>query len=261
VNPESIIAGASAALSVVAGVYSAQANRRSVLLQQQLDVETKRQDAAALAERVLHQYRQPLLDAANALQGRLYNIVEQDYLGTYYTDRPEDDPDRRYARDYTVYVIAEYLCWVEILRREARFDDLLTDDTHRGLMKCLASIQFAIQTDRQASAVFRVFRGHQRALAELMMVPTGTAEGPRTECMGYAAFSRRLDDAEFAGWFGQLRADVDTVAAASPEDEARLTQLQNELITLMDLLDPEWVRVPAEYRQRLTETAAAPVRL
>jgi hypothetical protein len=254
-TPEAIIAGASAALSVVAGLYSAQANRRAVMLQQQLDTETKLQDAATLAERVLHQYRQPLLDAAHALQGRLFNIVAQEYLDTYYSDRAEDDEDRRYARDYTVYVIAEYLCWVEILRREARFDDLLTDDTHRSLMKCLASIQFAMQNDRLESTAFRVFRGRQRALAELMMVPTGTADGPRTECMGYAAFSRRLDDAEFAGWFAQLRADVETIAAASTEDTARLMRLQNELITLMDLLDPQRVRVPVEFRRRLDESA------
>jgi hypothetical protein len=252
-TPESIIAGASAALSVVAGVYSAQANRRAVTLQQQLDAETKRLDAESRAERVLHQYRQPLLDAAHALQGRLYNIVAQDYLGVYYRYRGEDDEDRRYARDYTVYVIAEYLCWVEILRREARFDDLQTDDTHRNLMTCLASIQFAIQDDGHESAALRVFRGRQRALAELMMVPTGSAEGPRTECMGYAAFSRRLDDAEFAGWFAQLRADVDTIAA-SPEDTARLVGLQKELVALMDLLDPERVRVPLEFRGRLVDS-------
>jgi hypothetical protein len=258
-NPEAIIAGASAALSVVAGLYSAQANRRSVMLQQQLDAETKLQDAAALAERVLHQYRQPLLDAAHALQGRLFNIVAQDYLGSYYRDRAEHDDDRRYARDYTVYVIAEYLCWVEILRRDARFDDLLTDDTHRGLMKCLASIQFALQDDGQASTAFRVFRGRQRALAELMMVPTGSTEGPRTECMGYATFCRRLDDAHFAGWFAPLRSDVDTVAAESAEDSARLARLQNELITLMDLLDPERVRVPLEFRRRLNESTPVPV--
>ena len=191
-NPEAIIAGASAALSVAASVYSAQARNKTAALQQRLDAQTKREDAAALAERVLHLYRQPLLDAANALQNRLFNIVDRGYLGAYYQGRSEDDEERRYARDYTVYVIAEYLCWVEILRPEARFDDLLTDDTHKVLIDQLTETQKAIQDDGQASSVFRVFRGRQRAIAELMMVPTGTAEGPATECMGYAEFCRRL---------------------------------------------------------------------
>lgn len=259
-TPETIIAGASAALSVVASVYSAQAKNKTARLQQQLETEAKERDATVLAERVLHQYRQPLLEAAHALQGRLFNIMAQDFLGRYYVNEA-DEEERGYARDYTVYVIAEYLCWAEILRREARFDDLQRVPGHRELMDRLSSIVYAFQDDRHPTSHFRVFRGRQRALAELMMVPTGATNGPRTECMGYAAFVQHLTEPQFANWFVRLRSDVDGVARASAEDNARLSRLQGELIALIDLLDPERVRVPAEYRRRLTETAAAPVRL
>jgi hypothetical protein len=259
-NPESIIAGASAALSVVASVYSAQARNKAARLQQQLETETKERDATMLAERVLHQYRQPLLEAAHALQGRLFNIMALDFLGRYYV-RESDEEERAYARDYTVYVIAEYLCWAEILRREARFDDLQRVPGHRDLMERLSSILYAFQDDRHPTAHFRVFRGRQRALAELMMVPTGAPDGPRTECMGYAAFAQRLADPMFAAWFARLRSDVDGVARSSTEDNARLVRLQGELIALMDLLDPDRVRVPPNVRRRLTEAAADPVRL
>ena len=82
------------------------------------------------AERILQQYRDPLLDAAHTLQGRLFNIMAQNFLGMY-LNHP-DPEERRYARDYTVYAIAEYLCWVEILRRELRFHDLGDDAAQPG---------------------------------------------------------------------------------------------------------------------------------
>ena len=46
-------------------------------------------------------------------------------LGAYLG--PDDAVDQRYARDYTVYVLAEYLCWAEIIRRDLRFLDLSLD--------------------------------------------------------------------------------------------------------------------------------------
>jgi len=71
---------------------------------------------AEAAERILEQYRDPLLDAAQNLQARMYNVIEQDYFGRYL--HCGDPDEERYARDYTVFVLAEYLCWAEIVRRE-----------------------------------------------------------------------------------------------------------------------------------------------
>ena len=121
-DPEGIVGVGSAALSVVgaltAGVMANRSARQAHELERQKERETQRE----IAERILQQYRDPLLDAAHTLQGRLFNIMAQDFLGAY-LNHPDPD-ERRYARDYTVYAIAEYLCWVEILRRELRFHDL-----------------------------------------------------------------------------------------------------------------------------------------
>jgi hypothetical protein len=101
---------------------------RRIRLQQELTdrarVDAKAEDAAALMAR----YRDPLLRAAFDLQSRLYNILEQDFLRAYYRHR--DAHVREYACENTLYVLAEYLGWVEIVRREVSFLDL--GDEHRS---------------------------------------------------------------------------------------------------------------------------------
>lgn len=61
---------------------------------------------------------------------------------------------------------------------------------------------------------FRVFRGHQRAIGEVMLHRVESPEGPVTEVLGYAAFCDRLEtDPRFASWFTRLLAEVDEVGA------------------------------------------------
>ena len=265
-----VISLASAALSILSaiasGLLAARANRQAHELDRRRRLDIQVEDA----ERVLRQYRDPLLDAAQALQSRMYNIVRQAYLSKYlYCGDPDEE---RYARDYTLFALAEYLCWVEIVRRELRFLDLGDVARNRQLLAHLTQTQVTLQTNtlrseaqrmqaQQTEAVthdlaspWRLFRGRQRAIAEMMMTPTANGDGPRSECIGYAAFSRRLaEDAEFAYWFAQLSADIDVMARASDEDNIRLVQLQRDLIDLIDFLDPESIRIPPSYRARLPE--------
>jgi len=256
-TPELIVALAAALLSVISGLFSARASTKARVFEYELERQRKKEDAAETAERILHQYREPLVDAANTLQGRLYNIMEKNFLGKFYTAET-NQTQRDYARDYTVYAIAEYLTWVEILRREMRFQDLGDLKRNQDLMERLTSIQYAFQRD-DIPDQFQVFRGRQRAIAEVMMVATNAAEGPRSEAMGYASFIKKMnDDPEFADWFAQLRADVDTVAAATPGGNVRLVHLQRELIDLMDFLDDKNMRVPAQFRKRMPEPVAIP---
>jgi hypothetical protein len=60
---------------------------------------------------VLSRYREPLLAAAQILHSRLYTMVEYDMLAHLYWGDPELE---HYSRDYTISVLAEYLCWAEI---------------------------------------------------------------------------------------------------------------------------------------------------
>lgn len=252
VELDTIVTVSSAAVSLLGAIVAGAMANRSARQTHELEMRKKEKEQHDLAEHILAQYRDPLLDAAHTLQARLFNIVAQDYLGKYL--HCGDPDEENYARDYTVYAMAEYLCWVEIIRRELRFHDLGDDDRTRKVLGHLTLVQLDFQGDK-VPAQFRVFRGRQRAIAELMMVPTNAAEGPRSECMGYAAFCRRLaDDRDFAGWFASLREDVDAVAA-HPEDSVRLSLIQRDLIGLIDQLDPQAVRLPKDLRHRLPEPA------
>jgi hypothetical protein len=253
VSTELIVAAASAVLSLASGLFSARASRRTKQLEYQIERQRKQDDAAASAERILHQYRDPLLDAAQTLQSRSANIVTNNYLGRFlHCGIPDEE---RYARDYTVYAFAEYMCWVEIVRRELRFLDVGDIDNNRKLLVHLNQTQLTLQSDRIAGP-FQVFRGRQRAIAELMMIPTGATEGPRSEAIGYAAFCQRLDnDPDFAAWFKRLRDEVELVVGRDNDD--RLIQLQNDLVDLIEHLDPKQLRIPPDYRRRLPRPPAA----
>jgi hypothetical protein len=253
VNPEVIVTLISAALALLGALAAGVTAGRSARQTHELERQRRRETQAEAAERILHQYRDPLLDAANTLQGRIYNIVRQQYFGRYL--HCGDPDEERYARNYTLFAIGEYLCWVEIVRRELRFLDLGDVARNRKLLAHLTHLHHVLQTDRVQSP-FKIFRGRQRAIAELMMVPTNNADGPRTECLGYAAFDRRLDeDPAFAGWFARLSDDIDVVARSTDAENLRLFQLHGGLIDLIDFLDPDAIRIPREFRARLPEPA------
>jgi hypothetical protein len=92
-----------------------------------------------------------------------------------------------------------------------------------------------------------------------MMTPTNATEGPRSECIGYAAFSRRLEtDHDFRPWLLPLCEDVAIVAKASTAQNVRLIVLQQLLIDLIDFLDPKSVRIPTQFRARLELPSVVP---
>ena len=70
----------------------------------------------------MSRYREPLLRAASDLQSRIYDIVGQKFLACHL--QQGGPADQEYACRNTMFVFAEYLGWVEILRRGVQFLDL-----------------------------------------------------------------------------------------------------------------------------------------
>jgi hypothetical protein len=191
-STEVVIAVVSAVVAllgaVVAGLMTSWSALRTKRYETLIEDQQKAQSKAEQTESIKGRYREPILNAAHDLQGRLYNIVKRAYLTEYLHS---DDPDsERYARDYTIYTLAEYVCWAEIIRRDLRFLDLGGEPSNQEWVHLLEATQDAISYEG-GSRPLRLFRGEQRAIGELMMTPVGDSESARFESLGYVTFCEK----------------------------------------------------------------------
>ncbi|MDT0347734.1 hypothetical protein [Streptomyces litchfieldiae] len=206
---------------------------------------------------LMEAYGAALAWAAYDLQSRLFNIlrghaIEQTpgkghgFLTGFLTEGTAEDGE--YARRSTVFLLAEYLGWVEILRRDVQFLDLGRSRTNQQVMGKISEIGSILnRTPSGGPEPLRVFRTQQRAIGELMVHPEG--EPGRRRCLGYAEFCAKLDtDDNFRRWFRQLLADIDSLAEHPGPSLPRLEEIQHRLIGLIDLLDPKSEQFPQSRR-------------
>ena len=215
-----------------------------------------RREARVETARALRHNRDPLLRAAFELQSRFYNIVARDFLKRYLANGIPDEKD--YAVLSTLWLVGQYLGWVEILRREVQYLDLGSRAVNRRLQLRLSEVSAALASDsRRMEDSFIIFRSDQRAVGEFMVTArdTGTG-GTRPDCLGYSEFLERFrvtasEAANGAGlgrppllaWADRFETDLQR-AADEPDKATRLVRAQRRLIDLVDLLDPDRVRYP-----------------
>ena len=205
------------------------------------------------SQKALAKYSEPLLGAAYELQARLWNILKQDFLERYHT--AGDDAQKAYAVDNTLYVVAQYFGWSEIVRRDLQFLSFSKTEQTRAVARVQQEIVEHFQDDDpKRGRPFLLWRGEQRAIGELMI--DEASEG--TRCLGYAAFVKRLRDAdgdlEFRTWLGRLQADIETIGRAK---SPRLVSLQHALVDLIRLLDPDELRYGRDVAEKVEITAAS----
>ena len=250
-----IIAGAvsiaSAALSVwtqrhTVAATSATAERVSILEEgRQIRAEQRTKDQ--LAEQIQARYREPLLLSAFELQSRIWNMLE---AGGF---RLPSGPEHDYLVEHTPYLIAQYLGWVEVMRREVQFLDLGAAVQTRNLNRILDKIATAFAATRFPPAI-RLFRGQQEAIAGEVIQFGGAPSGDqRLTVIGFSEFARRLqsDDPGFARWFTEIRSDLGRWATGDDTAGPRLALLQNSLMDLVKFFDPQQLRFPGDLK-RLT---------
>jgi hypothetical protein len=229
-------------ISTIGAIVSVSISRRAA-----------REERLSAADELTRKFREPLLQAASNLQTRIYNIVELNFFGRF-LGADSTDSEKEYAVLNTMHVFAQYFCWVEIVRRESQFID--PRNYQRNYANALgieaASDTFSDSVSIQGKC-FRFFRGEQRALGEMMLVPTGasTPGAPRWECMGYASFVRSLEDEQMARWFRRLREDIGEFAENPANCDGRLRLIQQRLMDVIDIVDPDARSVPKWLRKRL----------
>jgi hypothetical protein len=188
------------------------------------------------AEAVLARYREPLVDAAYELQSRLYNILKLSFLKKYYVKG--DDEQRTYALENTLYVVAQYFGWSEILRREIQFLSFSDSKRTRAVSESQRQVLEAFQSDRnQLGRPFLVWRGEQRAIGEQMI----ERDDDQAHVCGYASFVGKRDP-DLRRWLERLERDIAEVAAEGANP--RLKELQHALVDLVRELDPNAIRYP-----------------
>ena len=240
---ELVVALISVVVAVASGVLAIWGQSASTRLSAELEdlrtVENRRFER----EKSVARYREPLGRAAYDLQSRLYNILQQGLIKVYHDNG--SDRERSYVLDNTVFLIAQYFAWTEIIRRDIQFLDLGADENTRQLARLQDDVYFLWQTDK-FSPLLRVFAGEQRAIGERMI-----RDGPRgPECIGYAMF---LDETHKHRdeLLNALRTDVRDFSTRLPEARPRLVAIQNAMIDLLDFLDPSYIRFPQERRIRV----------
>lgn len=229
-------AGGVAAALVSAAVALRQQRMDKRLAQVQLDLDTElhRRTAAIdrdmRAEELLARYREPLASAAFDLQSRLYNILRLGFFERFGGEHPRSEEAMR----TTLFRIAQYFGWSEILRRDVQFLSFADGDATRRVTALQLRISRGFLTDGHGPAMM-IWADEQRALGERMIVE----QQGRALCMGYATFGDHCA-ATFAPWLERVRAEV-----LEPAATERLRELQHLLCDLVELLDPAGVRFAA----------------
>jgi hypothetical protein len=176
-------------------------------------------------------YSDSLLRAADDLQSRIFNIVEQHFLDWYVRSGTEEE--RFYAVTSTMWLVGQYFGWVLLLRRDAHSLALGGVDRGRALLELLREIEALFASDHFGRA-FRLWRAEQSALGELMIVERTSDDARRFDCLGYASFVENLEEEGFKRWFASLHDALNEVGTA-PESK-RLAHLQNALLDLTEFL-------------------------
>lgn len=202
---------------------------------------------------LMSKYRDPLLRSATDLQSRLFNVCQNRILEEF---DQKDLSEQKYILSNTLYVFAEYFGWVEILRREVQFLDLGDFELNRHLSELLVNITKAFGTSRfnkqpTYDPTLQLFNGEQRAIGEIMMIPRSPDRSLGYECIGYAAFIQKMADPDFEQWFLKLREHLNQMVNSQKTDWHRLMLIHSRLIDLIDFLDPQHVRIPLRYRNRI----------
>jgi plasmid maintenance system antidote protein VapI len=167
----------------------AETQQQLARLQSELQIEQHKREALferdLRAEDVLATYREPLAAAAFDLQSRIYNILRMDFFDKWANGKARTDA----AVDSTLFRLAQYFGWSEILRRKIQFLSFPEDEETRKVARLQADICRCFLTDSYGVNLM-LWSDEQRALGEQMIVE----ENGDVLCMGYARFRTRCED-------------------------------------------------------------------
>jgi hypothetical protein len=212
-----VVALASAAGTIWGSIRNAEHSNANAKVIEQLRFENERLKVAAQRQREISSFSEPLARSAYDLQSRLYNILRQGLIDVYLVHG--NDRERSYVINNTAFLVGQYLCWTELVRREIQFIDLGESSKTRELLRLQDAIYALWGTDQQPP-LLRIFAGEQRAIGEALIQIS--ARGP--ERMGYGTFLKTFDK-DVDPLIDALRADVMLLDKGLAQATSRLKNL------------------------------------
>ena len=210
---------------LIAAVISAIVAIRQSRVEAEVQERLMRLERDLRADEVLKRYREPLAAAAFDLQSRHYNILRKDFLGKFGTGQLADE-----AMWTTLFRMAQYFGWTEVLRRDIQFLSFPEDESTRRVAGLQSEIARRFLTDEPGHALM-IWNDEQRGLGERIII----SEDSKVMCLGYAAFREREEA------FGPWRRRVEE-GLQDPASRARLREVQHLLCDLVESLDERRVR-------------------
>jgi hypothetical protein len=185
----------------------------------------KRRERARAASRVVATQLDPLLKAADELQGKLRSLAEEDFAEFREIANDSLPPVDLVNLCSALYLFAQFWGRLEILRRESFQVELARNNQGRVLLRFLRCLE--------SRRVRLVDRAWQRAIGESVVV-TGQ---PAADVLAFKAFAEQYETtARLRGWFRPL----ENLLRETKYPRARERVLQYGVIVhaLIDTLDP-----------------------
>ncbi|HEY0323805.1 MAG TPA: hypothetical protein VGC66_22830 [Pyrinomonadaceae bacterium] len=181
--------------------------------------------------RAMERYVSPLIHATYDLQSRIYNITVNKFIENNLASPKTEHAG--YAVENSMFLIAQYFCWWELIRRETQFIDL---GRWRKTSALSSSLDELTTIWRDA---FRVHPGEQRAIGERMI-----QKGSRgSQCMGYADFLDALQQGRIP-YSHRLEKEIKEIP--NRKEKGSLIHLHRALLRVITLLDPKHRRFPKD---------------
>ena len=174
-------------------------------------------------------------------------FFKQGLITVYLTNGKEHE--REYVINNTVFVVAQYFAWVEIIRTEIQFIDFRSLENTKELSELQDHVYSLWQTDMYDDS-FRIWAGEQRAIGELMI----EKHNDKLTCIGYAGFLKKLQGNN-EQLFLKLQADVAALSGNGTTFFPRLKAIHKVLIDTLYHLDPEYMRFPKDCRSYISSNA------
>jgi hypothetical protein len=219
---------ASLIVALASGFYTARAQHQVTILKGKIDLEAEERQLKREAEAVLDRYREPLAGAAFDLQSRLWNILDNYFLDEY--AKPGNER-RVEAVGTTLYRIAQYFAWTEMLRRDIQFLQFSDKPKTKKVAELQVEVADKFNTDGYpGERQLMIWKDAQRAIGELMIQHS---DG-KTTVLGYAGFLKNYSN--FRPWLERVERALQPGLAPKSH---RLTDIQHDLVALVKELDKQ----------------------